>query len=742
MTFNLTTLAEDDTSIQLNLPENVELKILVDYVSERLNLNIFYDEQIANKRVTIKAPGKIPVESLLGLLESTLKMKGLALVDAEQPGWKRITQIRQLAEIAVPADEADRKTVAAVTQIFTLQYADAQRADQIIKPFLTPQSGNSIPLVDQQLLIVTDYVSNMARVSKMIAQVDQPGEPAVVRFVAVEHMEVQQLAQQLTQVLSAKAKGSSSGAGARSAQPDVEVLQDPRTNQLILVGSGAAVSDAETFAQSLDVSLNVVPEAYTFESASPEEVDRVFKELIGEVTAKKLYKSSVYKKSNMLIVTTTPDIHAKLAKLKTEVDQPVTESQRPIRFYKLENATATEVLATLRSIETEAGLGEAKVSGGDTRSMYSRAGRLNDVPGTTGPNQPPVSNTNQTDLPRPPGYRPSNTDAEQTTAGAIPTSSFGNLSAAVEQGKAHVMADVNTNTIIVVAPPAMQELYAQLIERLDRRRPQVLLEATIVTLDTSNGYSFGVEVSRTSDAGDKGKVLTFGSFGLSEVDADTGRLSLSPGLGFNGALVSADIADVIIRALKTNARSKVVSAPKILVSDNATGTLTSVNEAPFTSVNASDTVATTSFAGFASAGTTVTLTPHISEGDHLQLEYQIELNSFTGDGSETVPPPRQTNGISSEVLIPDGHTIIVGGLKRQDQTESRSTIPLVDQIPLLGDLIGNTSNTSADSSLFVFIRPVILRDDKFRDLLFYSNRDQHAAELASDYPTSKPMLIR
>src|SRR5689334_16370714 len=74
-------LIPEQSLITLNFPENFELKVLVDYVAQRLSLNILYDEQIASKRITLKTPAEIPKSSLLGLLESALKMKGLALVE-------------------------------------------------------------------------------------------------------------------------------------------------------------------------------------------------------------------------------------------------------------------------------------------------------------------------------------------------------------------------------------------------------------------------------------------------------------------------------------------------------------------------------------------------------------------------------------------------------------------------------------------------------------------------------------
>ncbi|HOF18821.1 MAG TPA: hypothetical protein PK082_07915, partial [Phycisphaerae bacterium] len=182
--------------------------------------------------------------------------------------------------------------------------------------------------------------------------------------------------------------------------------------------------------------------------------------------------------------------------------------------------------------------------------------------------------------------------------------------------------------------------------------------------------------------------------------------------------------------------------PKVLVNDNATAMLTSVAEAPFTSVNASQTVSTTSFAGYASAGTTITVAPHISEGDHLQLQYSLTLNSFTGEGSTGVPPPRQTNTINSEVTIPDGYAVIVGGLTRKDVRQTSSHVPFLGDVPILKYLVGVEGKDSTQSTLFVFIRPIILRDDQFEDLKYLSSRDLEMAELSPQFPESSPLLMQ
>lgn len=756
-----TSTSPEDDQVTLHFPDNVPLKLLIDYVSTRLGVNILYDEQVGNKQVTIKAPTKVPVASLMGVLESALKMKGLVIVDAEQPGWKRIVVAQNLPAVALPPGEAAHAAAASpVVQIFRLQHVSAQKADQMIKPFLTPTASNTLALHDGKTLIVTDYAGNLSRVASLITTIDRPGAAVEVRFVAVKNLEAQQAAQQLTQVLTAKQKAQSQGpVGVAASGSNVEILTDARTNQLIFVGSASQITDASDLLKSIDSPLGLTTKVFSFHTASAERADRLVKQLIGDLAAKQLYKSAVDRDSNLLIVSSTPEILKQVASVKSDLDtQTATPEQSPIRFYKLQNATAGDVLETIRAIEGEQATGSSGSSAGPTSALPTQPSGPNRPPGIAGEPAPPPPM-----LRSPyagggliggaggapgfpgggggglPGVNAATPEQPGTAAPSAPTKSF---SFELNGQRARVVADPNTNTIIVVGDPGIQHVYEQLIQSLDRRRPQVLVEATVVTLDAQDSLNLGVEISTMARFGHNAQAINLSHFGLSTVDANTGNLALTPGLGFNGAVLMPDIADVIIHALKSDTRARVVSAPQILVNDNSTGELTSVAEEPFTSVNASTTVATTSFAGFAQAGTTITVTPHISQGDYLQLEYTVELNSFTGAPTDGIPPPRQTNSVKSKAMIPDGGTIIVGGLRHKEKSTTIDRVPILGEVPWLEYLFSNRSIADNDKAMFVFLRPIILRDDDFHDLKFISGREVAAAQIKGDYPTSEPMLIR
>lgn len=713
------TAAADDELVRLNLAEGIPLRVLIDYVSQEFGVNVLYDDQAVNRSITIKAPDRLPRAALWGLLESALKANGLALVDADQPGWKRVVPLQQAARPAeAPFREPpkDAALTAVLTQVFRLDYVNPQQIDAAVKPFLSGPAATSTAVEGQGLLIVTDYASNVSRIAELIRAIDQPAQQVGIEFIDVKFADASRVTQQLEQLLRARVRAAGGGDRAAAA---VETAYDARTNQVVVIAPKDRMDDARQIVAELDVA---VPEA-----------------------------------------------------------------QSPVRFYKLANATAVDVLATIRALEGEGpdrtgpgrpsrpsptGTGRDDVPyypdstggptrrspgmgrpGGDRRSTPPDRAPSNDVrPPRSGAALPPspaaslrqYANAGGVPVPESPGPTPPGGPASPSLAPSEPSSPDEPADAGPARPEAKVTADPNTNSIIVVGPPDVQRLYEQLIRTLDKRRPQVLIEATIVTIDTSGDFRLGVEIGRQSGTPDN-QVITFSSFGLSTPNPATGRLTLVPGAGFNGALISSDIADVVLRALEGSNRARVTSAPRILVNDNSVGTLTSIVQFPYASVNASDTVATTSFGNYAEAGTQITVTPHISEADYLQLEYVVSLSSFTGEPVQQadvlLPPPRKEDTVESAVTIPDGATIVVGGLNRRNNTDDVDRVPLLGRIPIVEFLFSNRVKTESTSTLFVFLRPIILRDDRFEDLKYLSERDAREAAVPADFPPSEPLAI-
>ena len=275
--------------MQLTLPPETELKTLIDLVSQRLGVQFLYDEGVANKRISINSPKPIPVDSLLDVLRSALKMKGLALVEAEPAGWKRIVPAEDLAQIAVPsASQAGTPGggTVAVTQTFSLAHLGPDRVAKVIEPFLTKKGANIVVVADKSLLIITDYAPNLRRIAQLIELIDQAGPERVLKFQRIENVDAGELSAQISQALAAR------GPGQAAAGPGVTVSADKRTNQLVIVGTHGQIDDVLQLVRAFDVALNQRTHVYAFRHVDAERVDRLLKQTIDPVTAEHLYRSA------------------------------------------------------------------------------------------------------------------------------------------------------------------------------------------------------------------------------------------------------------------------------------------------------------------------------------------------------------------------------------------------------------------------------------------------------------------
>jgi general secretion pathway protein D len=209
------TVAEKGDTVQLNFPTEIPIQTLADYVSQRLKINILYDQEIGNQKVNVKAATEIPVESLLGVLESALKISGLALIDSDVPGWMEIVKVENLSQV-VPAmeptdDIPDYGDATAATQAFVLKRSDPTEVEELIKPFLSQPGGNTVTVAQARTLIVTDYATNLVKIAKWIKFIDQPRVEVNVEFVPVKHQLAGELSVQLESILSAKSRMRGAG---------------------------------------------------------------------------------------------------------------------------------------------------------------------------------------------------------------------------------------------------------------------------------------------------------------------------------------------------------------------------------------------------------------------------------------------------------------------------------------------------------------------------------------------------
>ncbi|MFZ5832006.1 MAG: secretin N-terminal domain-containing protein [Planctomycetota bacterium] len=766
--------------VRFNLQGNIRLQALIDIVSQRLDMKFIYSAPIGDRPINVKAPSEVPVDALPALLSSVLKMENLLLIDADVPGWKRIVDAGEMAQVARPGEAEDvlarNGPAAPVTQAFAIEYIPAQQLATVIRPFLKQPGSNVLAVTESNTLVVTDYAPNVLTVERLIKLIDRPRGEVVYDFYTVVNTEAQPLAEQVGAMLGARPAAPAEAAPPGPAVPSVELFAEPRTNQVVVVGPGTSVEQAVQLLRRFDVSLGVVNRVYRFQYVKAERIDRIIKSSLPPQDADRAYRGTVDEEGNLLVVRATPEVHQQIEQLQQQLDVPIKVEESPIRFYKLKNANALDVLYTLLALQEVAGTPGVLGGGGAAPAAAPGAAgattplsiNINSssqalpqypvnplplaaaLPGEQYPYLPtlPAYPNRPLPLPLPPeqdmtGTYDSMRQARVDRLAGVLAPQLATGGAAALPGGARVTANVATNSLIIVAPTEIQNLYARLIQALDVRQPQVLIEAKIVAIDTTDNFSLGVEFSVGDRNGAK-RLFAFDSFGLSEVDPITGALKIIPAFGFNGTLVDPEVADVVVQALSAHTRARVLAAPRILVNDNTTGELESVTSIPFASVNASQTVSTTSLGGSQQAGTLITVTPHIKENEQLQLEFSIEFSTFSSTDETTdatLPPPRQIDRVGSVVNMPNGKTVIVGGLKRVGATETFLGLPIIENVPVLRELTSSTTKQATTTSFFVFIRPIILVDDRYADLQYLSAKEAECAGIPHGFPTSRPIVV-
>jgi len=280
-----------------------------------------------------------------------------------------------------------------------------------------------------------------------------------------------------------------------------------------------------------------------------------------------------------------------------------------------------------------------------------------------------------------------------------------------------IIPDPVTYSLIVYASKRNQQWISSLIKQLDQYRPQVLLDVTLVEITKTEKFDLDLDAE------------VFSGLPILSLSSTTGAIG---GKSVTAFYKSKDV-DILLTALQEKGYGRILARPKLLVNDNEEGTIkseeqTSVAEIrtiiiPGTGVSSSTASQDVAFKSY-SAGITLTITPHISKGDQLGLTITLTRSDFrlrdvtkittvVDEKEETAsyptPPDLLTSDVTTNVTVPDGATIILGGLERIRQSKGGTKVPILGDIPIIGGLFRTTSNQDDQSRLYVFVRATIIR---------------------------------
>ncbi|NYT23199.1 type II secretion system secretin GspD [Alcaligenaceae bacterium] len=596
--------------------------------------------------LTLVSEVPVDADTAYAMLLAALRMQGFAVVDVD--GVSRVVPEAdaKLHGTAVGTGaQVAGQSGELVTRVFPLRYENASNLVPILRPMIAPNNPINA-YAGNNTLVITDYADNLERIARVIADIDTP-DSFSTDVVPIRYGVALDVAALAAQLLENRGAADPSG--------QVIVVADPRSNSVLL------------------------------RAGSPDKLD-LARDLI------------------------------------ERIDRPETGSGN-LHVVYLRNAQATRLAEVLRG--ALAGGTHGGQSGmGDTGGL---SGLGQD--GEGGFNIPGLNTGSGTGA----GFGASSSSSAGGAGGFIhPLGGMGGSGRNTQQrpvaftaGGATVQADPSTNTLIISAPPPLYRSLREIIDQLDQRRAQVLVESLIVEVNATDGAEFGIQwmVGGDDIAGGGSAFIggaNLGGSGIS-INGPTGIDALAQGLSLGVVKGTVDILgnqlinlNVLARALQSRNNANILSTPNLMTLDNEeasimvgqtmpfiTGQYTTTGDGasnPFQTITRED------------VGLSLRIRPQISEGNTVKLALYQEVSSVDESMTNALGGiVTRKRALETEVLVDDGQIIVLGGLLEDNLSDSRASVPLLGDIPLLGNLFRYDKRNRRKTNLMVFLRPHIVR---------------------------------
>jgi general secretion pathway protein D len=286
-----------------------------------------------------------------------------------------------------------------------------------------------------------------------------------------------------------------------------------------------------------------------------------------------------------------------------------------------------------------------------------------------------------------------------------------------------ITADVVNNSLLIYADQSSYRIIEATLQQVDQPQLQVAIDATIAEVTLNNTLSYGVQSFLTSKnlglKPDTGSVLNTQSFPLpssptaSAAGVVTNALINRAIPGFNFLIGSEAQPSFILDALHTVTSVKVLSNPSLVVINNQVATLqvgdvVPVSTGSATVLTANNTVVNT--IDYRNTGIILRVSPRINVNGNVRLDVEQEISNVSPATAASLTPTVSERRVKSSISVATGQTVLLAGLISEQQNGTRSGVPLLDEIPGLGDAFSSQTKKGTRTELIIFIRPQIIRN--------------------------------
>jgi len=680
-------MAEGETIPSIQFP-NANIQSVLSFYERLTGKQVIYDNTVQGQ-VNIVVNGPVTQDEAVRILETAMMINGFNIV----PGPGNIVKVLGLSknprETAVPilADLRDLPPGdQIVTFLFRLENADPNEVQQVLQQYLATRSYSSIiALPKSQALMVTETSGVIGSISQVIATLDRPPAEVVSEFISLQRADAADVVEKLNVIFEKPAQTTTS-APVPGGPPGAQGGQG---------GPGGPGGGPAAFLRSL---------AAAAAAGTPTE-DAI---VVGKI------KLTADVRTNRIHVVTRPINIPFVRRLITEYDSEVDFGDPVKRLLRF--VSAGDILDVVA---------EALVEPGSKDAPTNTQGNANNA------------RTSRTSV------TPTNTQSGSRTTGSTRTTGSSNedelgveaIDTTPESrtiGNTRIIADKRSNAIIVLGTTEAKEKVLRLLDQIDVRTPQVLLTAVIGELTLDDGQEFGIDYIQTLGRDN----LVTNSDGSTVIPARSGYAAISNNTGvpikdlgsLTGAAALAGMPsgytgffgitpslELIVHALEKTGRFRITSRPMVFTSNNKRAIISSGERVAYPNnttsgfTGSNNELTTTSTIAYQDVDLSLEVIPLINSDREVTLDIIQKNNTISGYTtiSGNTVPNINARKINTSVTIANESTLVLGGLVQESQETSRSGVPILSKLPVVGPLFGSKKKAGKRTELVVLLRPTV-----------------------------------
>jgi len=716
---------------------DVELKDFITSIGKMLKINFILPQNLSG-RVNIISYEKIKTENIFQIIETILNQNNYTLKKEE--GYYLIVPVSDVARSTTYYNIEELKKVneGYITSIIELKYLNINKIPQILGILQVLTSKYGIIRNYENYIIITDLIPNIQKVKEVIELFDNKDKEIVYKIIKLNNSTVINLYQRIIAILN----------GMKSiGQKDYKYSLIPyeATNSLILISTEDDINTIEQIIKQLDeeYKLENIFKVFQLNYSSSADIIKQLKELLSSgslagdekdiITKTKIFEDE---RRNAIIVSTNS--YKIIEIIDNYLKTADTEAVKPnelIKVFELENITKEDMVKVLKellnsmsvTLKNEAqstsitAIPNRKAIIVSTPSYIIMDKIKNIVKEVDVKSEKFISDIQI--------YKLKNSQAK-SIAETLNKLDFKQLDPnKKEEINLKIVPVIETNSLIITGEEKYFNKISEIIKELDIERKQVLINAIIAEVSLDATKSLGVEWIgsgrikedyygfATSNEGVVNKEI------LLNQGAKAAAMALS---GMSVGIFRGDATDIsaIINLQKKDAKFNILSTPQILTLDNKEATINVGNEVPFlTHSRITDNNNTIRSFEYKNVGINLRIIPHINESGNITLEIKQEIKNLT-ENTVFDAPVVNTREITTEVLVQDNYTVVIGGLIKEDKTETIQKVPILGDLPLIGFLFKRKTTGTNKTNLLVFINPKVIKEINELERISEENKDK------------------